>query len=121
MQSQLKIQLVLRLILCIYYPDWGGNVDGKSLERVSVERFSLDPTNWGTSINIFKATPGSINSITEKNFDIAVSNLLFNPQFPLEGDTVSVSAKVKNQGLNVANFSLQLFEDTNLDSIPDVF
>jgi hypothetical protein len=103
-----------------YYPDWGGNEGGRSLERVSVDRFSLDPTNWGTSVNIFKATPGSINSITQKNFDIAVLNVFFNPQFPLEGDTVSVSAKVKNLGVNDANFSLQLFEDTNLDSIPDL-
>jgi hypothetical protein len=116
----IKDSIGVKIDSLFYYPDWGGNVDGKSLERVSVERFSLDPTNWETSINIFKATPGSINSITEKNFDIAVSNILFNPQFPLEGDTVSVSAKVKNQGLNDANFSLQLYEDVNLDSVPDL-
>ncbi|MGB5289297.1 MAG: lamin tail domain-containing protein [Ignavibacteriaceae bacterium] len=103
-----------------YFPDWGGNEGGRSLERVSVDRFSLDPTNWGTSVSIFRATPGAINSITQKDFDIAVSDLIFNPQFPLEGDTVSVSAKVKNPGLSDANFSLQLFEDTNLDSIPDL-
>lgn len=102
-----------------YYPDWGGNVNGKSLERVSADRFSLDPTNWGTSTNIFKATPGNINSITEKNFDIEAADFIFIPQYPIEGDTVSVSVKVKNRGLNDANFSLQLFEDTNLDSIPD--
>ena len=116
----IKDSIGVKIDSLYYFPDWGGNVDGKSLERVSVERFSLDPTNWGTSINIFKATPGSINSITQKNFDIAVSNLVFNPQFPLQGDTVFVSAKVKNPGLNDANFSLQLFEDVNLDSIPDV-
>ncbi|MFI5237947.1 MAG: lamin tail domain-containing protein, partial [Ignavibacteriales bacterium] len=103
-----------------YYPDWGGNEGLISLERVSSERFSLEPTNWGTSVNIFKASPGSINSITEKNFDVVVLNLLFNPQFPIEGDTVSISVKVKNFGLNNADFSLRLFEDTNLDSIPDL-
>ncbi len=32
----------------------------------------------------------------------------------------SYSAKIKNLGNNDANFSLQLFEDTNLDSIPDL-
>lgn len=103
-----------------YYPDWGGSEEGKSLERISVDRFSLDPTNWGTSINIFKATPGSINSVTEKNFDIEIAKIIFNPQYPIEGDTISVSIKVKNLGLNGANFSLHLFEDTNLDSIPDI-
>lgn len=103
-----------------YLPTWGGNTGGKSLERISSEEISTDPSNWGTSINIFKATPGNINSITQKNFDIAVDDLLFNPEFPIEGDTVSVAVKVKNIGKNDANFSLQLFEDVNLDSIPDV-
>ena len=40
--------------------------------------------------------------------------------FQLQGDTISISAKIKNLGNNDANFSLQLFEDTNLDSIPDL-
>jgi hypothetical protein len=102
-----------------YNPAWGGS-DGHSLERVSSEGESNDPANWGTSVSIFRATPGTINSITQKDYDIAVSEILFNPPFPLEGDTVSISAKVKNPGLNDASFSLQLFEDTNLDSIPDI-
>ncbi|MEJ2102991.1 MAG: lamin tail domain-containing protein [Ignavibacteriaceae bacterium] len=103
-----------------YLPVWGGNVDGRSLERISVDEASTDSTNWGTSVNIFKATPGSINSLTQKDYDVAVSDILFNPEFPIEGDTVSISAKVKNPGLNAANFSLQLYEDTNIDSVPDL-
>ena len=103
-----------------YLPSWGGNTGGKSLERISVEDSSLFASNWGTSNSIFKATPGFINSITKKDFDIAVEDILFNPEFPIEGDTIAVSAKVKNLGNNEANFSLQLFEDTNLDSIPDL-
>ena len=103
-----------------YYSDWGGNINGKSLERVSVNRFSLDPTNWGTSISLFKATPGFINSLTEKDYDITVDNILFNPKFPIEEDTISISSKIKNLGNNSANFLLELYEDNNLDSIPDV-
>lgn len=103
-----------------YYSDWGGNIDGKSLERVSVNRFSLDPTNWGTSISLFKATPGFINSLTEKDYDITVDNILFSPKFPVEEDTVSISSKIKNLGNNSANFLLELYEDNNLDSVPDV-
>jgi hypothetical protein len=117
---KIKDSIGVKIDSLYYYPEWGGNEGGRSLERISPDLSSLDPTNWGTSISIFKATPGTINSITQKDFDIAVSEILFNPQFPLEGDTVSVSAKVKNPGLNDANFSLQLFEDTNLDSIPDL-
>ncbi|HSW56276.1 MAG TPA: lamin tail domain-containing protein [Ignavibacteriaceae bacterium] len=104
-----------------YLPSWGGNTGGKSLERISTEDSSLFSSNWGTSNSISKATPGLINSLTKKDFDIAVDDILFNPEFPLQGDTVSISVKVKNPGKNDANFSLQLFEDTNLDSIPDLF
>jgi len=103
-----------------YLPDWGGNSGGKSLERISTENSSVDSSNWGTSESIFKATPGLINSIAQKEFDIAVDDILFDPEFPIQGDTVSISAKIKNPGSNDANFSLQLFEDTNLDSIPDL-
>lgn len=117
----IKDSIGLKIDSLYYYPDWGGNINGKSLERISVNRFSLDPTNWGTSISTFKATPGSINSITEKNYDIAVTKFIFSPEYPIEGDTLSLSARVKNLGLNDANFSLQLFEDTDLDSIPDMF
>ena len=116
----IKDSIGIKIDSLYYYPDWGGNEGGKSLERISVDRISLDPTNWGTSISIYKATPGNINSITQKDYDIFVPNFLFNPQFPLEGDTVSISTKVKNPGMNDANFTLQLFEDTNLDSIPDL-
>ncbi|HEY6436494.1 MAG TPA: lamin tail domain-containing protein, partial [Ignavibacteriaceae bacterium] len=103
-----------------FLPSWGGSAGGKSLERISTEVSSVIPSNWGTSQSILKATPGSINSLTKKDFDIAVDNILFNPEFPIQGDTVFVSAKIKNLGNNDANFFLQLFEDTNLDSIPEL-
>jgi len=102
-----------------FLPTWGGNTDGKSLERISTEGSSVDPANWGTSESILKATPGFLNSLTKKDFDIAVDEILFDPEFPIQGDTISISAKVKNLGNNNADFSLLLFEDINLDSIPD--
>ncbi len=109
------------LIDSLYYlPVWGGNENGRSLERISVDNSSIDSTNWGTSVNPNKATPGVKNSLTKKDFDVAAAEVVFNPEFPLRGDTVSVSAKVKNIGFNDANFSIQLFEDTDLDSLPDV-
>jgi hypothetical protein len=116
----IKDSIGLKIDSLHYYPSWGGDVNGRSLERISVNEMSTDSTNWGTSVNIFKATPGSINSLTQKDFDISASDIIFSPKFPIEGDTVSISAKIKNPGLNEANFSLQLFEDTNLDSIPDL-
>ncbi len=60
-----------------YLPSWGGSTDGRSLERISVDEASTDSLNWGTSVNIFKATPGSVNSLTQKNFDLTVTDILF--------------------------------------------
>ena len=74
----------------LYSPDWGGSAGGRSLERISADGNSNEPSNWGTSISQNKATPGSINSVTQKDFDIAVRDINFSPSFPLDGDTISI-------------------------------
>ncbi|HQI39668.1 MAG: hypothetical protein B6D44_01275 [Ignavibacteriales bacterium UTCHB2] len=110
------------MIDSVYYlPGWGGNTGGKSLERKSADGLSNDPTNWATSVSLNKATPGDFNSITQKDYDIEVTDIIFNPNFPLLGDNISLSASVKNIGKNNAVFSIELFEDSDLDSIPDLF
>lgn len=101
-----------------YFSSWGGT-GGKSLERIDPELSSIDSSNWKTSLSKYKATPGYINSVTQKDFDLVVTEIIFNPEFPLKGDDVQVKAIVKNAGRNAAAFDIQLFEDTNLDSIPD--
>lgn len=103
-----------------YFSSWGGN-NGKSLERINPDLSSIDSSNWKTSASIFGATPGSYNSVTHKDYDIKVTDIIFNPRYPLNGDNVNISAAVNNVGKNIANFSLNLYEDTDLDSIPDVF
>ena len=103
-----------------YFSSWGGN-NGKSLERINPDLSSIDSSNWKTSASIFGATPGSYNSVTQKDYDIKVTDIIFNPRYPLNGDNVNISAAVNNVGKNIANFSLNLYEDTDLDSIPDVF
>lgn len=110
------------IIDSVYYlPGWGGNTGGKSLERKSADGLSNDPTNWATSVSLNKATPGDFNSITQKDYDIEVTDIIFNPNFPLLGDNIFLSASVKNIGRNNAVFSIELFEDSDLDSIPDLF
>jgi hypothetical protein len=101
-----------------FFSTWGGT-GGKSLERIDPELSLIDSSNWKTSLSIYKATPGYINSVTQKDFDLVVTEIIFNPEFPLKGDDVQVKAFVKNAGRNAAAFDIQLFEDTNLDSIPD--
>lgn len=102
-----------------YFSSWGG-VNGKSLERSSVELLSTDSLNWRTCTSKYRATPGYINSISSKIFDLQVADIVFNPIFPFISDNVSISGKVKNIGSSSANFSLKLLEDSNLDSLPDL-
>ena len=68
--SVIKDSLGLLVDSLIYSPDWGGNSGGRSLERISVDEPSTEQNNWATSESIFKATPGYINSVTPKNYDL---------------------------------------------------
>ncbi|AFH50698.1 Hypothetical protein IALB_2995 [Ignavibacterium album JCM 16511] len=102
-----------------FFSSWGG-LNGKSLERVDVNFSSIDSLNWKTSLSRYKATPGTFNSVTKKDYDLLVSEILFTPKFPLNGDNVGVAAVIKNIGNLSASFTLRLFEDTNLDSLPDI-
>ena len=102
-----------------YYSRWGGT-NGKSLERIDVNISSIDSSNWKTSSSIFHATPGTYNSVTQKDYDIKVQNILFAPKYPLNGNNVNISTLIKNIGKSLAQFSINLYEDTNLDSLPDL-
>ena len=107
------------LIDSLYYlSSWGGG-NGRSLERIDVEQPAINQSNWKTSTGIAKATPGKINSVTRKDYDGTVTDILFSPINPVAGDTISFSAKVKNPGKNDLSFHLELSLDENLDSIPD--
>lgn len=110
-----------RVIDSLAYSDqWGGS-EGNSLERINTESSAVDSLNWKTSFSRFGATPGYINSITQKDFDIEASDILFTPTFPQAGEDVAVNVKIKNVGKNSADFSFFFYEDTDLDSIPDLF
>ncbi|MFC2103304.1 lamin tail domain-containing protein [Bacteroidota bacterium] len=97
---KLKDSLNVLIDSVLYSPDWGGNTGGRSLERISVEESSNDPSNWETSISILKATPGRINSITPKEFDLAISS--FNPtkDFAVVNEEITFNITSLNKGLN---------------------
>ena len=102
-----------------YSPDWGGN-DGRSLERIDPEDPSTGESNWATTISGYNGTPGYINSVTPKDFDISVEDIIPSPSYPVFGDDVTLSVEIKNPGFNTADYSIKLYEDTDLDSLPDV-
>jgi hypothetical protein len=75
---------------------------GKSLERISVDISSNLPQNWGSSKDIELSTPGKINSLTVKDFDLSAGGIYLTPRYPVLNDTVFISASVRNTGLNNA-------------------
>ncbi len=103
-----------------YNSSWGGT-NGKSLERILADGSSIDSTNWKSTKRKSGGTPGFVNTVSPKKYDIETAKIIFSPPLPVFGDDVQISVQIKNNGSEPANFNLQLFSDTNLDSLPDNF
>ena len=100
-----------------YFSSWGGS-SGRSLERIYVDSNSLLQSNWKTSAGITKGTPGRKNSVSPKNFDLSISNLLFDKKYVSENETANLLVWVKNLGEPISTeYKVQLFADVNQDSI----
>jgi hypothetical protein len=100
-----------------YLSSWGG-AEGKSLERRSAGEQSNSEINWATSIAILNSTPGEINSITKRDYDLGIMLVKVEPEKPIVGEEFIISVLVKNLGhQNTNNFSLKIFNDANRDSI----
>lgn len=105
------------LIDSVYYFSSMGGTNGFSLERISPEQPSNLASNWGTSKNIFRATPLLKNSLTQKDKDLSITNAIF-PSPVLKFTPVEIKVIVKNIGkLSVGNFLVKLFNDENFDTI----
>ncbi|MBM4175779.1 MAG: hypothetical protein FJ213_06345 [Ignavibacteria bacterium] len=77
-------------------------------------------SNWANSL-VINGSPGGSNSVSPKEYDLGVTSIFFSPSAPVLNDTISISAMIKNLGLNPAqNFSVKFSYDTNGDSIPDI-
>jgi len=102
-----------------YNPSWGGS-SGKSLERISTDETSLIASNWGTSISKEKATPGRINSLTKKDYDISIKNFYAKSQYAIVNEKLLFIVEIENKGKNSAqNVILKLFKDVNANSVGD--
>ncbi len=116
----LRDQRGLTIDSVLYNSQWGG-INGYSLERISVDAQSTLPVNWASSIDIEQSTPGRINSITPKQFDIRISGLRFEPRFPVSGDDVFIIADIKNSGTSSAdNFIVEFYIDTDSNNVIDL-
>jgi hypothetical protein len=89
-----------------YVPGWGGT-GGRSLERIDYAGDSRDPLNWGSSVAA--GTPGRVNSIGRRTFDLAVSSIAINPKTPAAGEVVEFTLTIRNPGRESAgNFIVSL-------------
>ncbi len=100
-----------------YNPSWGGNSD-KSLERISASESSLISYNWGNSVSKEKATPGKINSLTQKDLDLSIKSFYSESQYAVVNKELLLKVEIENKGRNAAqNAILKLYKDINNDSV----
>ncbi len=106
-----------RTIDSVYYTsDWGGN-NGKSLERIDAHNSSIDSSNWKENLTL--ATPGKINSVTQKEFDVKIVDAFTSPKAPIINNPIKLNVKVKNSGKKSLEFKIDLFTDSNIDSVKE--
>jgi len=103
-----------------YFPTWGGK-GGKSLERLSPIGATNDSLNWATSKSPANGTPGKINSVSQKDYDVEIIKFFSVPQQPFLNQSVDFYCKLKNIGKNFISFSLELFDSTNNSALAKVY
>jgi hypothetical protein len=98
-----------------YSTSWGGNA-GTSLERLDAFDASNDSSNWSSSTDSTKATPGRENSIATVDHDLRAlrrATLIAPPRVP-----AGLSVTVRNAGrMPAAGFEVAFFDDRNRDSV----
>ena len=94
-----------------FFPEWGGSLNGNSLERIDPTAPSFELTNWNSSIDQARSTPGKVNSIGILSFDAAVEALT------VSGKDVLV--KVVNVGFQqMSNIDVSLYIDRDGNFLP---
>ena len=97
-----------------------GNTPGYSDEKMSLDSADVI-SNWLDS-QVEGGTPGFINSVSLRDFDVGVDETSLNYPFPLfENDTVSINMKIYNKGSQPIQDSVevQLYSDRNNNQIFD--
>lgn len=93
-----------------------GNEPGFSDEKIDIAGPN-SPDNWANSELLF-GTPGATNSVSPLSFDLAIFNtdIEFSPKHAQAGESVLITATVRNLGINsIEQFTFTFFEDYNGD------
>lgn len=101
----------------LYLSSWGGNA-GTSLEKIDKDASGSDSLNWSSAVTNKHATPGAVNSITQKDYDIRILELFTNTEYVITPNPASINIKILNAGKNsVNNIMLNFYNDFNNDSL----
>ncbi len=98
-----------------------GNAMGFSDEKIDLVGPNT-PENWADS-KVLNGSPGAPNSVSPLNYNLAIlpGDLKFTPETARAGDSVSLTAVVRNLGrLPAENFEIRFFEDQDSDSLLEV-
>lgn len=100
-----------------YAPHWNP-LEGISLERIDYLLPGSDSSNWAVSIDSSGSTPGRFNSVSPVNFDLAVTEINFNPSNPFPEQEITIDAEILNTGSSaISEFQLSYFIDLNQDGV----
>jgi hypothetical protein len=107
--------------LCVdsvtYQPMWGGG-PGNSLERIDPGGPSTDAANWASSVDPQRATPGRVNSVARRDYDLSLSNV--HAVTSASGDVCEISVTIRNAGRQPANtWEIVVADDVDRDSVAD--
>ncbi len=103
-----------------YVTSWGGP-QGISVERKYADSNSNSASTWNSSTATLGATPGAVNSNKPFDYDVAIlkRDFAISPAHPLAGQSTTLTAKLRNVGLQAFSnpITLKFFYDINSDSI----
>lgn len=95
-----------------------GNTPGHSDEKIDLAAGNED-SNWGNS-NKLHGSPGIENSLTPKNYDLAIEVLYINTTGSIVGKPIEYSLTIRNLGILPADdFTLIEVNDRNLNGVID--
>ncbi|MGE5458260.1 MAG: lamin tail domain-containing protein, partial [Methanococcaceae archaeon] len=106
----------------VHYDKSFDSKPGRSIEKKEIDYSSTDKNSWAPSTDIEKSTPGRINSISRKDFDLCASNVFCMPQPPIVAENIFLKLKVLNKGRKYAENSTARFLIKNAaDTVYNLF
>ena len=82
-----------------------GNRPGFSDEKIDPSGPD-DASNWSDS-RVSGGTPGARNSVAKVRFNLGLTNIRFEPEHPLSGESVWIIARIRNTGMEPAEAAVR--------------